>query len=167
MINLEDVAKLRNEETLKERFTDFFADPRGVETLAGESSHAEEVSAALAEFLKDFPKTRGWLCFQSRVITLEPGNRLPEEEILLSGELSGDGATSFHLHPRSGGGWRWLRLSEMEDGPYLVEKVRHIGVHQPQPGDLLYRRYWGQVKDWGIRPVLARFQGFRKGEASS
>lgn len=134
-------------------------------------SNADEVSAELLRFSKEFPQSQGWLCFESEVLAVMDGN-IPDAGILRYGEL-GTALVSLHLRPGNLGGWRVFRFEEAAGTEMIVEEKKHLGrqlkkiKHQHEnPGDLLYHRYWQNHEDQGFVLAAARFIGFVPGGQS-
>lgn len=118
--------------------------------------------------LRTFAPDQGWLCFQSRVDRFLPGEDLPDQGILLNGEVTAPSGESLHIRQDGDGSWVLTRFVEQapdeRGATHLVEEVTFLGepLARFEPTqDLCYRRYWGYDPDFGYRPVLARFVGFK------
>lgn len=126
---------------------------------------------AVWQRLDAFAPDSGWLCFQSRVSDLLPGQPLPRPDansgLLLSAECHNSrNGHSLQLRQNSHGGWRLTELRPGSGAACLSEAVQLV-AHQPQqqssnaPRRLHYQRYW-TLDDHGPRQLAARFSGFQR-----
>lgn len=115
---------------------------------------------AVLEALRERRGWQGWICFQSRVVTL-PLDALPGDAGLpLSAELA-CGDESLHLLPDGAGGWILTTIREGEGSEALADEVRHLR-RDGAPGALRYRRFWQRSEDGGYAPFAARLVGFEE-----
>lgn len=130
---------------------------------------------AVRQELKVFAPIQGWLCFQSKLIRFLQGESLPDEGVILYGEVKGKDGRSLSIQQNGEGGWIMTYYDEQSDGDsHLAENVRLISeTHPSDPEntryDLNYRVYWGdgdydQEEDdgQGWRQIAAAFDGFEK-----
>ena len=115
-----------------------------------------------------FAPDSGWLCFQSMIADLLPGQPLPRPDadsgLLLSAEChNSNNGYSLQLRQNGRGGWRLSEFRPRQGQPCLCEDYPLIAHRGNNPGGaprrLRYRRYW-TLDDDGTRQRAACFIGF-------
>lgn len=115
---------------------------------------AEKVKQAL----KDFQPQEGWLCFQSTVTHFKNG-KLPDEGIILYGEVKAADNKALHIQQDGNGSWRVTTYQQQAGKSHLVESTQLLGEFE-EIGNLRYRVYWANDGEQGYRQICAAFNGF-------
>lgn len=112
------------------------------------------------QILYNFQAQEGWLCFQSAVTYFLNGE-LPDQGVILYGEVKNEHHTALHIHQDGTGGWLLTTFREQPGEIYLVESTQFISELE-HLSHLNYRLYWQQDGEQGYRPFCAAFDGFVK-----
>lgn len=130
-----------------------------------EGSIIKETHASLQEAIKAFQPLQGWLCFQSKVVSLTDGNLecLDDSKSgwILSGELSNANRDSLHINPHGNGSWLLTFYQEQEGQQLLRQPVTYLGTGE-SPGKLEYAVYWRHDAAVGYQKAFSRFIGFQQ-----
>lgn len=125
----------------------------------------KETQASLQDAIKAFQPVQGWLCFQSKVVSLTDGTLecLDDPKIgwVLSGELINANRDSLHINPYGDGSWLLTFYQEQEGQQLLRQSVTYLGTGE-SPGKLKYAVYWRHDSAVGYQKAFSRFIGFQQ-----
>lgn len=138
------------------------------ERLLAVTSHTHAMPAGVIQVIQQFPFDAGWLCFQSGIRHYTAIEPIPDNEIVLYGELSRGDTESLHIRPGTGGGWLVSQFREGEGVTYLTEEASLVaekvggslnGKSLPF-GFLRYAVYWMHDAEYGYTRTISRFAGY-------
>jgi len=119
-----------------------------------------EQAAEVKQALEEFQPQQGWLCFQDTVTHFNNSD-LPDEGVILYGEVKASNRKALHIQPNNTGGWLLTTYQEQAGDTYLVESTQLLGESEAITGKLAYRVYWQNDDEQGYRPICAAFAGFK------
>ncbi len=118
-------------------------------------------AAEVKKALKEFQPEQGWLCFQDTIAHFQ-NSKLPDEGVILYGEVKGKNNQALHIQPHNNGGWLLTTYQEQAGETHLVESTELLAENEEITGKLAYRVYWQNDGEQGYRPICAAFAGFKK-----
>jgi hypothetical protein len=121
-------------------------------------------AAEVKQALEKFQPQQGWLCFQDTV-TYFKNSDLPDEGVILYGEVKSNNNKVLHIQPNNTGGWLLTTYQEQAGETHLVESTQLLGEFEDS-GNLAYKVYWQNDGEQGYRPICAAFAGFKKQETN-